>query len=356
MKEWPGLLQSSDNPECDVCVMCALSEEAEVFMREASRLCSVTFQKTFGSHTRREYRYATIQNSKNESLTIYVTWPPRHGPDETGLHLKPALAELKPRFAAMTGICAGNKEQAALGDIIVAERAFFYAAGKIILDKRGHKEQLYDTSTQRLHPDILQFVQMFDAWKPAGATVPRPISKRQLRDWLLNALLQVSTLRVDDIDKQELEQHVHDWQKLVHELQSGSQPYLTRDRMLRDPAKVCELHYGIEEFPFQDPPSPRCYIVPMASGSLVRSDSPFKEIRVSVRGAIAIDMEGATFYRTVGEFSGIRSLLVKGVSDYADPDKDDSYHGYAATVSALYLLCFIKEYVTDELMPRLSRD
>jgi nucleoside phosphorylase len=40
--------------------------------------------------------------------------------------------------------------------------------------------------------------------------------------------------------------------------------------------------------------------------------------------------------------------VVKGVSDYADSDKDDTYHQYAASVSAAYMLSFLKEYVTRE--------
>jgi len=88
----------------------------------------------------------------------------------------------------------------------------------------------------------------------------------------------------------------------------------------------------------------------------VRSDNPFSEIRIPVRDTVAIDMEGAAFYRTVAEFSGMRSLLVKGVSDYADSDKDDSYHKYAATVSAAYMLSFIREYVTGERIPELLQN
>ncbi len=53
----------------------------------------------------------------------------------------------------------------------------------------------------------------------------------------------------------------------------------------------------------------------------------------------------------VGWFNFFESL--KGVSDYADLDKDDSYHKYAAEVSSMYILCFIKEYVTVDRMPRM---
>src|SRR2546426_12033507 len=97
----------------------------------------------------------------------------------------------------------------------------------------------------------------------------------------------------------------------MHELQSAPEPYLTRDRALCDPAMLSELYYGKDNFPFRDPEQPRCHVVPIASGSTVRSDNPFEEIRRPVRGAIAVDMEGAIFYRTVADFPGLHSLLVK---------------------------------------------
>ncbi|HEY5003087.1 MAG TPA: hypothetical protein VII61_08050, partial [Ktedonobacteraceae bacterium] len=48
-------------------------------------------------------------------------------------------------------------------------------------------------------------------------------------------------------------------------------------------------------------------------------------------------------------------LLVKGVSDYADREKDDEYHNYAAEIAALYVFAFIKEYVTSDLMPKRGK-
>jgi nucleoside phosphorylase len=341
----------SNNPMCDVCVVCALSEEVEIFIREVSRLCNVTFQRTFGPTTKREYRYATIQNNQGEPLTIYVTWPPDYGPEEVALHFKPVLTELNPRFVAMTGICAGDKKKVLPGDIIIAESAFLYDTGKFVSGKRGRKKQLYDTNTYRPHSDILQFVRMFDSWKPAVGQLRRPDSKRQQRDWLLNTLLETPELCIDDISRQELEQHAPDWKEIVYKLQSGQHPLLTKDRTLYDPLLVRELVYGKEKFPFKDPTFPRHYFATIASGSAVRSDNPFDAIQAPVRGAIAVDMEGATFYRTVAEFPHIRSLLVKCVCDYADSDKDDSYHDYASAVSAIYVLFFIKDYVTHSLMP-----
>jgi nucleoside phosphorylase len=336
---------------CDVCVVCAMGEEVEAFIREAARLYKIDFNPVVGSRTRRDYRYTTIQNNLGESLIIYVTWPPKYGPEETSLHLKAALDELQPRFAAMTGICAGNREKTSLGDIIVAERAFRYNAGKIILDPQGQKQQEFDTNTYGPDANTLQFAHMFDAWEPALAGLKRHASKRQQRDWLLSTLLQDSTPCVDDIPLRALQQHARDWRMIVQELKRGTDPYLNDDGSLRDKAQVRRLS-RTTDFPYKDPKLPRRYIVPMASGSAVRSDNPFEDIRTPVRGTIAIDMEGATFYRTVMEFPGTRSLLVKGVSDYADPDKDDSYHQYAAAASSAYMLRFITEYVNSERLPK----
>jgi nucleoside phosphorylase len=191
---------------------------------------------------------------------------------------------------------------------------------------------------------------MFDAWKQVVADLPRPISKHQQRDWLLDTLLHDTTLSLYDIPHQDLEQNAPDWKIIVQDLQREANRYLTDEGNLYDRSKVQKL-YRTTDFPYKDPANPRRHIVPMASGSAVHSDNPFENVRTPVRGTVAIDMEGATFYRTTIEFPGIRSLLVKGVSDYADLEKDDSFHAYAARVSSAYLLCFIQEYVNTERIP-----
>jgi tetratricopeptide (TPR) repeat protein len=95
-----------------------------------------------------------------------------------------------------------------------------------------------------------------------------------------------------------------------------------------------------------------CHIKPMASGSAVRADHPFEEIRTPVRGTVAIDMEGAAFGLVMSRHPSIPWLVVKGVCDYANQDKKDAYHGYAARVSALYALSFLRAYMTNEHLPR----
>lgn len=337
----------------DVCIVCAMPEEAEACIKEISRQCDVSFHKAFSPHTNREYRHTVIQNKKGERLTIHVSWSPGYGLIETGLHIRPILDEFRPRFVAMTGICAGDKRKVKLGDIIVAERAFAYDTGKFLMGEDGRQEYERDTDTWHPQPDVLQFVRMFDDWKSAVADLKRPYSRYQQRDWLLSKLLEASTPRLYDIEESELNKYAPDWRGIIQELQTGANPYLTREMVIADASRVRELRYAEVGFPFKDPSLVALHIAPMASGSAVRSDNPFNSVRIPVRGTVAIDMEGASFYRTVADFPGIHALLVKGVCDYSDGDKDDSYHQYASSVSATYMLCFIREYVNVDLMPGL---
>src|SRR6266516_2021939 len=91
-----------------------------------------------------------------------------------------------------------------------------------------------------------------------------------------------------------------------------------------------------------------CHIKAMASGSAVRADHPFEEVRAPVRGTVAIDMEGAAFGLVMSRHPLMPWPVVKGVSDYADRAKNDAYHAYAASASALYVLSFIRAYVTEQ--------
>ncbi|HLG64607.1 MAG TPA: hypothetical protein VKY19_21895 [Ktedonosporobacter sp.] len=338
----------------DVCVVCALGEEAEAFIDALTELCGVTCETDQSTRNQRDYRYATIKNKQGEALSILVTWPPSYGPIEMGIHLASVLEEFKPRFVAMTGICAGDKNKVKLGDIVVAERAFAYDSGKIVQGRDGLPEQLCDTNPYHPGLNALQFARMFHGWESAAAAVLRPPSKRQQREWLLNTLLEEGISGVDDIPLETLERHAPAWRQIVHELQQGPDCYLTAERTLNNKDHIRNLRYK-DPFPFIDPPSPACHIAPMASGSAVRSDNPFTHIQVPARNTIAIDMEGAAFYRAVADHPGIHSLLVKGVCDYADSDKDDSYHRYAATLSAIYMVTFIKEYVTTSRIPELGK-
>ncbi len=265
----------------DVCLFCALAEEAQVCIREIERLCGVSFQPGVSARSG-VYRQTTIQNKQGEPLTIRVSWQMKAGPVEAGLLIRPVLEECTPYFAAMTGICAGDKRKVKLGDLVVAASAFAYDTGKVVTGKHGKQQLLHELDTWNASPDVLQFALMFQAWQAAVADIMRPPVGPQVAGEM--------------------------------------QP-------------------------------PKLHTAPVASGHTVRGDNPFEEICLFVRTTVAIDMEAVTFYRTAAGFPGVRSLFVKGVSDYADGEKNDSYHDYASAVSAVYIIHFIQEFVTSERFP-----
>src|SRR6266568_4763212 len=266
----------------DICIVCALPEEARAFLEVAQQQCESTLEERMSPRYQSSYRFATIKNDKGEPLNLHVSWLPRYGPQEMTLHLARVLEECQPRIVIMTGICAGDSQHVQLGDLIVAERTFAYDNGKFTLDEQGRSVHLHDTMTYQLDANILQFLGLFDDWKPLVTRLKRP-----------------------------------------------SYPPGQHKRR-----KIA------------------CYIKAMASGSAVRADHPFQDVRAPVRGTVAIDMEGAAFGLVMSRHPLIPWLVFKGVCDYANQDKNDAYHDYAARASALYALSFIRAYVTHERLPR----
>ncbi len=266
----------------DVCIVCALPEEVRVFLEVVRQQGEGALEEHISPRYHYSYRFTTIKNNHDESLNLHISWLPRYGPQEMTLHLSRVLEEYQPRMAIMTGICAGDSQHVQLGDLVVAERTFTYDNGKFTLDEHGRSVHLHDTVTYQLDANILQFLGLFDDWKPLVAALKRPPSSPEQR----------------------------------------------KRRKIA------------------------CHLKAMASGNAVRADRPFEEIRAPVRGTVAIDMEGAAFGLVMSRHPLIRWLVVKGVCDYADQNKNDAYHDYAAHASALYALVFIRSYVTNERLPR----
>jgi nucleoside phosphorylase len=266
----------------DICILCALYEEASAVMDEFSTRCGVTFTKAFRSLNQLEYRHTTIQNRCGEDLTIFVTWLSDMGPVRTALDIKPLLHEISPRFVAMTGLCAGDRNKVRLGDLIVATSAYHPEEGKITIGADGQPVHLSEPRTAGATMQVVQYIRGFDEWRGPVRDLKRQSLKRAWR--------------------------------------------------------------ATDE--------PACHVEVMASSMAVRADNPFPELTKHHRKTVGIDMEAATFYAALRDFPLMHGLVVKGVSDYGDSTKTDRYRNYSRYASAVYLLHFIQEYVTEETMPR----
>ena len=92
-----------------------------------------------------------------------------------------------------------------------------------------------------------------------------------------------------------------------------------------------------------DPPF-RIHVGPIGTGKTVRKDPEiFDRIAPYERNVLGLEMEAAGI-GYVAEQSAIPSIIVKGVADYGDHEKDDSFHHFAAKASAEFLIAFLKKH------------
>jgi nucleoside phosphorylase len=183
----------------DVCIVCALPEEVRAFLEIIQAHSQSVPEERFSARYGYSYRFAMVRNHKGELLSLHVSWLPRYGPQEMTLHLSRVMEECQPRIAIMTGICAGDSQQVKLGDLVVAERIFTYDNGKFTLDEHGRSVHLHDTMTYQLDANILQFLGLFDEWKPLVANIQRPLSLPEQRETVchLKAMASSSAVRAD---------------------------------------------------------------------------------------------------------------------------------------------------------------
>ncbi len=146
----------------DVCVVCALPEEAQAFLNQVTQYCKNSWTRMVNQPYGYTYDHTVISNGNDEQLSIHLSALPRYGPTEMALHLRRVLEQSQPRFVIMTGICAGDRRKVKLGDLVVAERTFIYDTGKFVKDELGRVVHNPDTITYQMHENTLQFARLFN--------------------------------------------------------------------------------------------------------------------------------------------------------------------------------------------------
>ena len=114
-----------------------------------------------------------------------------------------------------------------------------------------------------------------------------------------------------------------------------------------------------EQYPELDPVQPETHLGVMATDvSAVRADlSPrdWEEMAVKYhqRNLIGLEMEGYGLYETVKSYNEthhddgrpqVQVILMKGVSDVGDPEKEDQFHAYGKQISGGFVYEFLRKY------------
>lgn len=298
------------------------------------------------------YYKTTLSHKNGTQLNIVAARPVAMGETYTNNLATRLISELKPSCLAMTGVCAGNKEKKVfLGDVIVAERVFKFDYGKLVADYKlidnqqiRTEEIFHDIRTYNLRPQWEFAIQDFSQDWLNTIQTPRPKSYYHQERWLLNKLYDYQQQPENYPPQYHPERPTEcpDWREVIQRLRK--QELLKIDSLELTEKAVKEINNErieyLENQHYKDPLNPKICPGVIATTSKVQKDPQlFQRIEKLQRKILGVEMEGAAI-GAVGAISEIPIIIVKGVQDYADYDKNDQFREYAAEVSARFLLAF----------------
>jgi nucleoside phosphorylase len=246
--------------DCDVLFIVALREEAGFFEDRLSK-----FQHVTGGAIP---HYRGVLDVKGRALTIRMVTQTLMGGIEAASLATRAIYLMRPKLVVMTGIMGGfSHQKVSLGDVIIAQEAFDYGFGKVTKSKKGLKRD--------------EFLR-----DPRFVAIDATLGEK-LNNWLVADTKNQRSERLADARRRFFERR-------------GTPPEVT-------PAFGSQIHFG-----------------PVASGSLVvASQHKIAEIRQIHRHTYGVEMEIAGLLHAARACS-VPAVAIKGVSDLADPNKDQA--------------------------------
>jgi nucleoside phosphorylase len=278
-----------------------------------------------------------LVTSDGRRLSIALARPTSMGDGATGLIATTLTERLKPSCLAMCGICAGNRNVAALGDVVVAHPAYAWDEGE--LSTHGFKGEHRQVP---LHPEWVRAAQDFD---PSGLPSYGPPEGEEATLWLLERLLLGQEPRTHpareryfpaDAWKRGLAQAEAD--QLIAREPAGTVTLTDAGRALVR-RKLHDEADGPQRLPF------RTLVGPMASGrAVVRDEAIWERLEnMGMRHIAAVDMEAATIANIAHHRRVPHWLVAKSVVDHADAFVDSQYRRFAARASAEVLYALIAQ-------------
>jgi nucleoside phosphorylase len=333
----------SESQNVDVLVIAALKEEFDALLEVTGG--EEAWEK-FSNQNFTKYYFRDFESEQGFSFRVAAMWAHKMGATAAAALATELTRELSPRCLAMCGICAGKRDDVFLGDVLVADRVFRYDEGKLKV-QREDKVFQPDLTTFNLKPKWTTAVQgMINKWRPSFIN-ERPLSIDYQSNWLLRVLAAF---------EQNGESHPNkhpDINRYCPNRKAAMERLREKEWIEKQGFKLTiKGRQGLEESQFYSPDSPELdpdfsiHLGPIATGTGVQQDPLiFNKIAEFQRKIIGLEMEG----EAIGIVSEIQELdymvFVKGVCDYADEFKDDSFRQFAAKASADFLISFLIKYL-----------
>ena len=337
----PSPRTGEEHSNLDVLIITALRGEFDAARAAPNGVAEWQEHDTGGAAPYLRGRY---QTPTGDWLSVALARPTNMG-DRSTSPLATTLTDLlKPTCLAMSGVCAGNPDDTAPGDVIVAAPAYKYDEGKLTGATFQGDQHQYPLDIRWLHA-----AQDFD---PAGLPSHGEATEDEAVVWYLERLHKGQDPRTHPARKRYFPPPT--WQPRLARLESeGLIAWQDGQWRLTDPgtAKIQRILAddvdGPRQLPFAVHPGP------MASGSAVITDPKiWDRLReMGVRKIAGLEMEAATIATVAHDRQVPHWLVAKGVMDHANLAKDDRFKGFAARASAEVLYALL-----GRLLPATTRD
>ncbi|MBF0440187.1 MAG: tetratricopeptide repeat protein, partial [Magnetococcales bacterium] len=286
------------------------------------------------------YDYYKIVSGKTP-LELALACQGEMGEVETSVVFARLQPYLDPRLLAMVGICAGNPKKVALGDLVVANKLYRVDTGKI-----AQSEKYQDITTFQIHPELLPKLDDFiPAWVARNPANDRPISLVAQRNWLLHTLYDHKHNNgISPLKHPERANFCPAWTEVVVSLRKTKDlsPHglnLTDQGLMK-----VEDDFLLYPDGFPQEKGFQVHVGSMACASqVIENDTIFEDLARYERKTVALDMESYAI-GVLSQYWNKRMLVVKGVQDFANRDKEDRFRSFAAERAAWFLLDFLLEH------------
>lgn len=342
----PGAMkQGTPEEPVDVLIVTAVEEEYQALRLvdgDAAPGSRWVFRK---GPTGLEVAFRTFSARDGHPIRVAATSALEMGGVATANAAAPLVHVYRPRCIAMCGVCAGRRGKVELGDVIIADRLWTYDTGETVVERdeeTGHDVLCFkaDPFQYNLPPAWRQQVARFQIDPAATWLAERPRSYEAQMDWLLDRLAAGDDPGVHADQESRCRDRPKVIEKLWKEglLKDGTRNLTAAGRKRVERLRILYPKGLPEPAPF------KIHVGPIGTGTAVVKDPDiFDKLSKSMRKTIGLEMEAATIGAIAHLHEVERMIVMKGVMDFADPEKNDNFKAFAARASAECLLAFLRE-------------
>ncbi|HYH96084.1 effector-associated domain EAD1-containing protein [Hyalangium sp.] len=343
----PTAIAGASAPRIDVLIITAVKEEYDEALKVDDGALDA-WDKRPGP-TGLEVAFRTYQAATGAPMRVALTRALEMRGVAAANSAWPLITAYKPWILAMCGVCAGRRGEVNLGDVVVGSILYTYDTGAIVAeyDNDGTRHERFkgEPGPYRIPAVWQQRAESFMVPADAPWLVLRPRTLEDQGLWLMERLVAGE----DPAKHPDRAARCSSWAKVIERLRKLKRvtetglALTTHGRAYIDEKKL--LHPdGLpkpEEF--------RARVGPLATGNdVVRDPRIFDRLSESMRKVLGVEMEAAAI-GAIAHLTDIRMLVMKGVMDHADDDKDDGFKMFAARAAAECLLAFLRNWA--DLLP-----